>query len=256
MGSIPIFDEAYLRRKVNEYLVQYCAFMNIEEFPNFNIEFYTINHELVDSNGFGASAQAQYLPKEDRHILKLCRNFEVHKYILFHEFTHILDAEVYAKKDSAKYMYESGYTEYHASQVEFMCLLEAKSISDKNISFCSENTIFTLTGNQKIGDYVEGKHELAVALMSREDYPKDIEMLKTAVGALYNYWGLRSICKMYNQSYKENVDNTAIKKVIDPYLFEVTNAFMDGFFDKSKVELSFRPYSNIVIPVATKLCGK
>ena len=46
------------------------------------------------------------------------------RYIVFHEFTHILDTEMYAKQDSWKYMALSGYTEYHAAQVELMiCLL-------------------------------------------------------------------------------------------------------------------------------------
>ena len=68
----------------------------------------------VDLAGFGALAQAIYNPKTDIHTLRICVNLELMKYVVFHEFTHILDAEMYAKRDSLRYAYLSGYTEYHA----------------------------------------------------------------------------------------------------------------------------------------------
>lgn len=111
---------------IKQYEKEYIEFMEIEEFPDYNLELFDIKIEDTDSKGYGAIAQAMYNPKTGIHTLRVCKNLELKKYVIFHEFTHILDSEIYASKDSVRYMYLSGYTEYHASQVELMCLLGAK----------------------------------------------------------------------------------------------------------------------------------
>lgn len=65
-------------------------------------------------------------------------------------------------------------------------------------------------------------------MMSRPDFTVNIETVKTTVGVLYNYFGLRSICKMYAKNYVEQVDNTAIANILSLELFSVMNGFMEG----------------------------
>ena len=84
--------------------------------------------------------------------------------------------------------------------------------------------------------------------MNRTDFPRDIEALKTTVGVLYNYFGVRSICKMYAKDYTEEVDNTIIIQKLSKVLFEEINSFMVGWFNEAQVELSFVSYMKIMWP--------
>ena len=241
-------SEVQIRCLVEKYEKEYIDFMKIENFPKYNLELFEIKMDEVDATGFGAPAQAKYNPKTNEHTLRICANLELNKYIVFHEFTHILDTEMYANRNSIRYMYLSGYTEYHASQVELMVLLGIDSIQS-NFSFSLNSIINTFPSEMSVKEYLYAKHQFVVDMMSRMDFPANLETLKSTLGVLYNYWGLRSICKMYAQNYIEQVDNTAIIKLLPLQLFTVMNVLMDGWFDKSKVELSFGPYSNAIIPL-------
>lgn len=234
---------------IEKYEKEYIEFMEIESFPKYKLELFEIKMDEVDAAGFGALAQAIYNPKTDEHTLRICINLELKKYIVFHEFTHILDSEMYAKGDSLRYMYLSGYTEYHASQVEIMVLLGAGNIHLMEYAFSPNSKIETFPSEKSVEEYLCTKHQFVVDMMSRSDFPANIETLTTTLGALYNYFGLRSICKMYAQNYAEQIDNTAIIETLPPQLFSEMNVFMKGWFDKAKIEMSFEPYSNAIIPM-------
>lgn len=241
--------EEQIRRLIEKYEKEYIEFMEIEGFPKYKLELFEMKMDEVDTAGFGASAQAIYNPKTDEHTLRIWIDLELTKYIVFHEFTHILDSEMYADRDSLKYFYLSGYTEYHASQVELMVLLGIDSINPVEFAFSLNSKIETLPSEKSVEEYLCTKHQFVVDLMSRSDFPANYETLKIVLGVLYNYFGLRSICKMYAQNYVEHVDNTTIIKILPLHLFYEMNAFMEGWFDKSKVEKSFGPYSNAIIPM-------
>lgn len=180
------------------------------------------------------------------------QKFGIPRYIVFHEFTHILDTEMYAKQDSWKYMALSGYTEYHAAQVELMIMLGADSIQTQDFSF----TVDVEIGNSTVRNYLNSRHQLVVNMMNRTDFPRDIEALKTTVGVLYNYFGVRSICKMYTKDYTEEVDNTIIIQKLSKVLFEEINSFMVGWFNEAQVELSFVSYMKIMWPMLQSYFGK
>ena len=95
-----------------------------------------------------------------------------------------------------------------------------------------------------------------VNMMNRTDFPRDIEALKTTVGVLYNYFGVRSICKMYAKDYTEEVDNTIIIQKLSKVLFEEINSFMVGWFNEAQVELSFVSYMKIMWPMLQSYFGK
>lgn len=233
----------------------YCD--NCREFtekmiPQYKIDFFEINVEESDAAGFASAAQAYYNTKTDEHILRICKSSEIPRYIVFHEFTHILDTEMYAKQDSWKYMALSGYTEYHAAQVELMIMLGADSIQTQDFSF----TVDVEIGNSTVRNYLNSRHQLVVNMMNRTDFPRDIEALKTTVGVLYNYFGVRSICKMYAKDYTEEVDNTIIIQKLSKVLFEEINSFMVGWFNEAQVELSFVSYMKIMWPMLQSYFGK
>lgn len=189
---------------------------------------------------------------DEMDILRICKSSEIPRYIVFHEFTHILDTEMYAKQDSWKYMALSGYTEYHAAQVELMIMLGADSIQTQDFSF----TVDVEIGNSTVRNYLNSRHQLVVNMMNRTDFPRDIEALKTTVGVLYNYFGVRSICKMYAKDYTEEVDNTIIIQKLSKVLFEEINSFMVGWFNEAQVELSFVSYMKIMWPMLQSYFGK
>mgnify|MGYP000803558861 FL=1 len=218
----------------------------------YKIDFFEINVEESDAAGFASAAQAHYNTKTDEHILRICKSSEIPKYIVFHEFTHILDTEMYAKQDSWRYMALSGYTEYHAAQVELMIMLGADSIQTQDFSF----TVDVEIGNSTVRNYLNSRHQLVVNMMNRTDFPRDIEALKTTVGVLYNYFGVRSICKMYAKDYTEEVDNTIIIQKLSKVLFEEINSFMVGWFNEAQVELSFVSYMKIMWPMLQSYFGK
>ena len=241
--------EQQYRLLIKQFEKEYVLFMGIEKLPEYKLEMYEIKIEKANASGFGAIAQAMYDPKTGGHILRICTNLELKKYVVFHEFTHILDSEEYANRDSTRYAYLSGYTEYHASQVELMILLGAKKITDTITDKSMNSVISTLPNDRTVTDYLNSKHQFVIDMMSRNDFPADIESLKTTLGVLYNYWGLRSICKMQIKDFEESADNTAILQVLPFQVFAVMNIFMDGWFDSAKVEMSFGPYSNALMPI-------
>lgn len=223
--------------------------MQISNLPSYELELFELNLSEINTTGFGSFAQAIYIPKTDEHILRVSSNAELMKYVLFHEFTHILDTEMYAKKDSSKCIYLSGYTEYHASQVELMVLLGENNIRPNKFTFSLDSEIFH---KKTVKDYLLQKHQLFVDMMNGKAVTMNAEKLITTLGVLYNYWGLRSVCKMYGQNYIEQIDNTPIIKEFPERMFFVADTFMEGWFDKKKVEQSFGLYSNILMPMLKK----
>lgn len=248
-------NKEQIGKLIDKYEKEYMDFMGLEEFPKYKVECFEININKTDAVGFGALAQAKYNPHTDEHTLRICSNLEVIKYVVFHEFTHILDAEMYAKNNPANYAYLSGYTEYHASQIELMFLLGKDNIhSMQQSTFSLSTRIAVFPNRMSVAEYLHEKHQFILDMMCRDDFPKDLETLKSTIGVLYNYLGIRSVCKMYGTDYIEGVDNTNIIKWIPLPLFSVINTFMQGWFDQIKVEKSFGPYSNAIFPLA-KECG-
>ncbi len=136
--------------------------------------------------------------------------------------------------------------------VELMIMLGADSIQTQDFSF----TVDVEIGNSTVRNYLNSRHQLVVNMMNRTDFPRDIEALKTTVGVLYNYFGVRSICKMYAKDYTEEVDNTIIIQKLSKVLFEEINSFMVGWFNEAQVELSFVSYMKIMWPMLQSYFGK
>ena len=144
----------------------------------------------------------------------------------------------------------SGYTEYHASQIELMVLLGIDS--GRSTQFEFNTRIETFPFEKSVKEYLCSKHQFILDMMGRCDFPKNIETLKTTLGCLYNYFGLRSICKIYAKNYIEQVDNTVIIKTLPPKFFPILDFCMQGEFDKTKVEMSFEIYSKLIFSMIKK----
>lgn len=237
-----------LQKQLKIYEDQFQYFMGIQKFPVYELQTKEASKFTAEFRGFEVAASASYQPQNNSHTLLVSTNLTLSRYLIFHEFTHILDSEMYVKGDKVRYAGLSGFTEYHASQVELVELLGANTIEDVPL-FSMNTNINVLAGEKGVHQYVEEKYRHAIELFSRTDFPADLETLKSAIGVLYNYFGLRSICEEYSIDYKENENNMAFLKYIPTQLFSILNSLMHGWLDEEKIELSINVYINIIFPL-------
>lgn len=80
---------------VRNAVERYKRFMEIESFPKYILGLEPADNELnsMDEKGFGRVASASYDVRNDWHCLKIIEGINPLDYLLFHEFTHILDDE-------------------------------------------------------------------------------------------------------------------------------------------------------------------
>ena len=166
--------------QIANHVDEYVRFMRIERFPAYDLKFKEVSLFKADLQGFDSLASTAYDVNTHNHTLCIATNLPLEKYVLFHEFTHMLDSEEHTNGDKNRYAGLLGYTEYHASQVELMQLLGAKSIGEIP-SFSINSFVHTLSGEKSISQYVHEKQMHAIELFSRSDFPANIDTLKSAV---------------------------------------------------------------------------
>lgn len=238
-------------KKIKRFESDFKQFMEITDFPLYQLTTKEVSLSVADSQGYDSVASAFYNFETNNHTLKVCSNLTLPKYVLFHEFTHILDTDMYTNRGRIAYAGLSGYTEYHASQIELMYLLGAKTTNEK-ITISVNAVIHTLSGEMSVIQYMREKQQHAIQLFRRDDFPANIDMLKSAFGLLYNYWGLRSICEMYALDYAEEIQNDAFLRFIPSIEFCPLNNMMHGWFDKQKIEKSICLYVKSLFSVIAK----
>jgi hypothetical protein len=126
------------------------------------------------------------------------------------------------------------------------------NILDEVLSFSMDTIITTFAGKKTVYQYVNEKYRHAIELFSRADFPADLNTLKSAIGLLYNYFGLRSICETYSIDYIEKINNQVFLEFIPTWHFADLNRLMHGLFDEEKIELSIINYINIIFPLIKK----
>lgn len=228
----------------------YKQFMRIDKFPSYELVCKNITIEKSQKQGFDSIGTAHYNILDGTHHLEFWLKIKDIQpdgdYVVFHEMTHILDAEQYAQKDKMKFLSNHGYTEYHASQVELMLLLKADNIND-TISFSMNDKVETIGGTKTVFEFEQAPRLHAIELINRNDFPADIATLKTTLGLVFNYYGRRSICKMFATDYNDNDDNSIISKLIHSGTMNLLNSFMTGFFNDAKVDLLDSLYQKIIL---------
>lgn len=111
--------------------------------PNFELKTIELNNGIL----------ANHRMIDGKHILSIDTNLyklgDTALPYLFHEFTHLFDYETYFKCDKNQEMLLKFFTEYSATQIEFMKILGFNTISDKinltpNTILQSFNKIYTV----------------------------------------------------------------------------------------------------------------
>ncbi|MBO5333006.1 MAG: hypothetical protein J6B37_02700 [Clostridia bacterium] len=232
-------------KQIKAYETEFKSFMRIEDFPSYSLQSKVSTVATANKQGFEVAACTHYQVESRKHTLTISGNLIPAKYLIFHEFTHIFDTETLAKDDVIRYIGVSGFTEYHASQIELLQLLGSEN-SCSSISFSMNDIIETLSGCVSVQQYINEKQQHAIDLFSRVDFPANINTLKSSMGVLFNYFGLRSICEMYATDYNEKVNNQAYLKYISTHQFIPINNLMHGWLDSARINLSIILYNDIM----------
>ena len=221
---------------ISQVVEQYKSFMKIDSFPTFTTEYY----ELEEGGTYSHIAKAEYSIPDNKHKLLLTRNICIPKWVLFHELTHMLDMERYRNGDYNHDFCLSGYMEYHAAQVELMEMVGAESV-EASISFSMNDYVDEI--QETVQQYVDNKLEIAQSLM--ESHEK--EEKKDGISALFNFFGLKSICSIYATDYADNYSYQRVSMCMSSCLFTATRVFMTGWI--KNVDKAICLYSNVIAEV-------
>lgn len=236
---------------------EYKAFMGIDAFPSYQIRKKELTVEKAQTQGFDSLAAAFYDIPTGGHTLEIWSKAFLpqmnSKYLVFHEFTHILDAETYSCRDKFKHMSSKGYTEYHAAQIDLLTLLGAhKAIQESGFSFSISQSFETFGGKKTADDFLKMPCVHASELISRDDFPANIEMLAITFGLIFNYYGRRSICKMYATDFQDTVDTSRFVDFLGIDTIKALDDYMLGWFAPSKVDLINQLYGHMIISIAQR----
>lgn len=235
--------------KLKEYESNFKKFMGIDTFPQYTLYTKEVSLWVADTQGYDSAASTHYDIQSNSHTFTVSTNLILCEYLMFHEFVHMLDSELYVKNDKIRYLGISGFTEYHASQIELLAMLGVRSINDEP-SFSMDTIIQTFSGDKSVKQYISEKQQHAIELFSRADFPSNIETLKSSFGVLHNYWGLRSICEMYATDYTENIENQSFLNYIPTNVFVLLNRLMRGWLNDSAIDASIPLYANTLVTLA------
>lgn len=243
---------------VRSCVKDFQAFVGIDSFPAFIIKTKEITMDKAIKQGYEAPASAYYDTSTGLHSLEIWSKLSLPqmnaKYLVFHELTHIWDAEVYSRKDKVKHMSNKGYTEYHASQIDLLELLGVKNTAQP-ISFNMNQTVNTFSGTKTVKAYVDEARTLAIELIQRDDFPANIATLATTLGIIFNYYGRRSICKIHATNFEDNADMSVISAFIGENGDSTINAlnnFMLGWLEPERVAFIDKLYHDMTFYLLKK----
>jgi len=248
-------ESIFLNTYVNQSAEKYIDFMDIEKLPQFRIIEKKVSLSDANEKGFGSFASHHYDIPTGTHSLFVWSDMyqpQLHaEYLLFHEFTHILDIEMYAQKDKMKNVKYKGFSEYHAGQIDFLKVLGVEK-ADASFSFSMKQIFETVAGPKTAEELVIEAHNASTSLINRSNFPADVETLVITFGLFFNYWGRRSICKMHAVDYVEKVDNEVIEKCMGKEPFKAMDVFMNGWLAEDQIKLIGEFYFKMI---ASKMEG-
>lgn len=233
--------------------IDFLKFMNVSCLPNYTITPINITPENADSKGYAAPANVKYDFNTNTHHMSIWTILPTltADYIMFHEFTHMIDTERFCKSNKIKYIANKGYTEYHASQVALMKMLGAKTI-DSTLSFTMEQPVETYSGCISVAELLNTPLNTISEIIKRNDFPADIDTLSTVIGLAFNYYGYRSICQMFAQNYAGSENTSALKQLMGDSTVNLFDKLMYGWFDDAKVAIIDDICKNVIFSMLKK----
>jgi len=185
----------------------YKKFMGLDSFPDFDVKYFT--PDLAGDYTYGARAEFDMVTKA--HMLLLPDKFDVSRFLLFHELTHILDMETLATGEKNHDFCLTGYMEYHASQVELMVMMGAESVKDK-IAFSMQD--YVEQSDWTVECYLKNKLDTAQRLIAERNQ----QTRKDGLDAFFNFLGLKSVCGMFATDFEEKYCYQGIAEKLPSFL--------------------------------------
>ena len=93
---------------------------------------------------------------------------------------------------------------------------------------------------------MQSKYLHAAELFEKGELFSDVINICSVLGCLFNYWGLRSICKKYANDYVVNENNKCFMKRIPNLYFSTLNNLMNDFLTQQQIEDSINCYLNAI----------
>ena len=219
-----------------EIIEDYKCFMGLDEFPEFECDYYLLD----DSTGFIYGARAEYDPISRKHKLLLPANMKLPRFLLFHELTHIYDMDRFSKGDVNYDFCLTGYMEYHASQIELIAMMGTAKIENA-FSFSMKNSVNN--SEWSVQHYIDNKLETAKSLVKKTEKQKRLDGLDV----FFNYLGLKSICSMFATDFKDENSYREFAERMSSILFmEIRKEFCGWISDIDRaVALYSHAYSAV-----------
>lgn len=252
-------DKLLFSTYVENCIESFMTFISISSLPEIQMIPMTLSPSDAHAKGFGSLATHYYDVSTGHHTLKIWEDIykpQLHAdYLVFHELTHVVDTEKYAQRDKMKNVAIKGYTEYHAAQIDFLKVLGAETASEGRV-FSLSQRIVTIIKEQTALSFVLAAHEAVLALLTRSDFPRDLEALVTALGMIFNYIGRKSICKMYASDYCEFtclLNDTIIESnFLGQDVYNALDTMLTGWLSESLIEILGIGYTKIVFGMVDK----
>lgn len=164
--------EDYIRECEGDYK----KFMGISEFPEYAIIEKEFVSEVLEKKEYMAIATAIYDCTTKSYRLEVYSQIydKAGRNNIFHELTHIWDHERYIGEDINKKLTYHAYSEYHASQVQLMEMLGAKTVHQV-IPFSVNDIVQTIMGEMSVKQYLEQLKMNISVLVSKEDFSNNLE---------------------------------------------------------------------------------
>lgn len=225
----------YMKRCMKDYE----QFMGISSLPEFGLISKNSSLTAANASGWGTWATHRFDFQTSSYSIEVWEDLwkpQLHgDYVIFHELTHLLDTKNLVKGDKKRNVEMRGFLEYHASQVETIKILNNNKMN-KCIPFSMSQNVDTVASTKSVQEFVDEPANIANSLLGRSDFPKDIETFATTIGLIFNYYGRRSICLMYAEDFKEDIEKDKFASFIGKEQFVALDAFLRGYLNSNQIE--------------------
>lgn len=203
-------------QQISKEYMKYQTFIGDSNMPNFKINF-------VDNKNMEILYSMEVMTQKIPMILNVNMGFLVGKNgkhcqsNLYHEFTHMWDYyNLFHDKDpNERKSVLSLYTEYHASQIEFLRFMEFESVKDLK-SIDQNNKFYEFDKEETVFEFYDERCQLLSESINNYKNDSSTENYKAVIDSYMYVFGIKSIYDKYidivefpnvNSIFHENIMN-------------------------------------------------
>lgn len=222
---------------IEECKKEFLKFMEIESLASFSIQVVDLPNVIDDKPYFLMPAYTKTNPITGCHRLFVVPQYleTSEKALVFHELTHILDAQIHSGRDLTKHIKNTGFSEYHGKQVELLKRLGADSYY-QSLSFSMSQKIECYGNKISVDSFLNNAYQKAVDFIEQDTFPEDAYMLKDGLGLVFNYLGCRSVCIMQSATgFKDDIDESFLAEFVGKRLWDTLKRRLNKRLDTTEI---------------------